>query len=206
MRIQAIMTKRDNLSVVSSDDCLQLALDKMKQAGIKSIPVVNKNKFIGIIFKDKILEACLDSNDCAKEFSERKVETLIDEIPVMPESSNFESVVNTLREKDAMFLAITDSKNNFVGIVTHKSIFDEFTDILGLYNGTKLTVFLYDMPGQLAKISQVCAKHNANIHNLVASNPKSKLDIKEVIVRVDNSKAEEIKSDLERAGYRVDIG
>lgn len=205
MRIQTILTKKADLSTVSSGDTLKSAIDKMRDASIQSIPVVNGNKFMGIIVKDKILEVCLASGDPERELSEKTVETLIDDIPVMQEGSSFESIVNVLRERDAVFIAITDAKENFLGIVTHKSIFDELTDILGLNNGRKLTIYLYDIPGQLAKISQVFARHNANIQNLVARNPKTKLDIKEVILRIDDSVAEEIRRDLEKAGYRVEL-
>lgn len=205
MRIQTIITKSSDLSTVSGIDTLKSALDKMRDANIKSIPVVNGNKFQGIIFKDKILETFLTYQDSEKELSEKTVESFIDEIPVMHEGSSFEAIVNVLREKDSAFIAITDIKDNFLGIVTHKSIFDELTEILGLNNGTKLTIYLFDLPGQLAKISQIFAKHNANIQNLVARNPKTKMDIREIIIRVDNSIAKDIKSDLERAGYRVSL-
>jgi acetoin utilization protein AcuB len=205
MKIQTLITERKNLSTVSSDDNLATALEKMRNSDIKSIPVVNGNKFAGIIFKDKILEMFLTDKDTENKLNETTVETLIQEIPVLNEGHSLEFIVNTLREKDVVFVAINDEKDNFMGIITHKSIFDELTDIIGLNNGRKLTIYLFDIPGQLAKISQVFARHNANIQNLVVRNPKTKLTIKEIILRVEDSVAEYIKEDLEKAGYRVDI-
>lgn len=205
MKIQTLITEKKHLSTVSSSDTLKTALEKMKSSNIKSIPVVDGNKFVGIIFKDKILEIYLTDKDTESKLNDTKVEALVEEIPVLHEESGFEFIVHTLREKDVVFVAIVDEKDSFLGIITHKSIFDELTEIVGLNNGRKLTIYLFDIPGQLAKISQVFARHNANIQNLVVRNPKTKLTIKEIILRVDNSVAEEIKEDLEKAGYRVDI-
>ncbi|WP_163192092.1 CBS domain-containing protein [Clostridium thermarum] len=205
MKIQTLITERKKLSTVSSNDSLATALEKMRSSDIKSIPVVNGNKFIGIIFKDKILEMFLTDRDTENKLNETKVEALIEEIPVLTANHSFEFIVHTLREKDVVFVAINDEKGNFIGIITHKSIFDELTDIIGLNNGKKLSIYLYDIPGQLAKISQVFARHNANIQNLLVRNPKTKLTIKEIILRVDDSVAEYVKEDLEKAGYRVEL-
>ena len=205
MKIQTLITEKKLLSTVSSNDSLKTALEKMKNSDIKSIPVVNGNNFEGIIFKDKILEMFLTDKDTENRLNDTKVEALVEKIPVLTEEVSFEHIVNTLREKDVVFVAVVDEKNNFLGIITHKSIFDELTEIIGLNNGRKLTIYLYDIPGQLAKISQIFARHNANIQNLVVRNPKTKLTIKEIILRVDESMAEYVKEDLEKAGYRVDI-
>lgn len=204
MKIHTLITKHKHLSTVSSQDSLQTALEKMRETDIKSIPVVDNRKFLGIIFKDKILELFLTDADSEKRLREAKVESLIESVPTLTEDSSFEHIVNTLRENDAVFVAIVDKENNFLGIMPHKAIFDEMVNIMGLNNGRKLTIFLHDIPGQLAKIGQIVAKNRANVQNLTLRNPKTKLDIREMILRVDESVVEQLKADLERAGYRVE--
>ncbi|NLZ48624.1 MAG: CBS domain-containing protein [Clostridiales bacterium] len=204
MKIHTLMTKHKHLSTVSSQDSLQTALEKMRETNIKSIPVVDKKKFLGIIFKDKILELFLTDVDSEKRLREAKVESLIESIPTLGEDSSFEHIVNTLRENDAEFVSIVDKENNFLGIIPHKAIFDEMVNIMGLNNGRKLTIYLHDIPGQLAKVSQIVAKNRANVQNLIVRNPKTKLDIREMILRVDESVVNQLKSDLEKAGYRVE--
>jgi ACT domain. len=104
-----------------------------------------------------------------------------------------------------VFIAIENSKGEFLGIIPHKAIFDELTEMLGFKNGKKITVYLYDIPGQLAKITRIFAKHNANIQNLVVRNPRTKFQIKEIILRVDESVSQDIIDDIEKMGYRVEL-
>ncbi|NLM35015.1 MAG: CBS domain-containing protein [Clostridiales bacterium] len=204
MKIHTLMTKFKHLSTVSSQDSLQTALEKMRETDIKSIPVVDGRNFLGIIFKDKILELFLSDVDSEKRLKEAKVESLIEQIPTLSEESGFEYIVNTLRENDAEFVAIVDKENKFLGIIPHKAIFDEMVNIMGLYNGRKLTIYLHDIPGQLAKVGQIVARNRANVQNLILRNPQIKMDIREMILRVDESVVEQLKADLERAGYRVE--
>ena len=117
MKIHTLMTKFKHLSTVSSQDSLQTALEKMRETDIKSIPVVDGRNFLGIIFKDKILELFLSDVDSEKRLKEAKVESLIEQIPTLSEESGFEYIVNTLRENDAEFVAIVDKENKFLGII-----------------------------------------------------------------------------------------
>ncbi|NLP27688.1 MAG: CBS domain-containing protein [Clostridia bacterium] len=204
MKIHTLITKHKYLSTVSSQDSLQTALEKMRETDIKSMPVVDNKKFLGIIFKDKILELFLTDSDSEKRLREAKVESLIEEIPILREDSSFEHIVNTLRQNDAVFVALVNKEDKFLGIIPHKAIFDEMVNITGLNNGRKLTIYLHDIPGQLAKIGQILAKNKANVQNLSVRNPKTKLDIRQMLLRVDESVVDQVKKDLERAGYRVD--
>lgn len=204
MKIHTLMTKPKELSTVSSQDSLQTALEKMRNTDIKSIPVVDNKKILGIIFKDKILELFLTDVDTEKRLKEAKVDSMIEPIPILREDSSFEQIVYTLRENDAVFVAIVDKDDKFLGIIPHKAIFDEMVNIMGLNNGRKLTIYVHDIPGQLAKVSQIVAKNRANVQNLIVRNPKIKLDIREMILRVDESVVNQLKSDLEKAGYRVE--
>lgn len=99
-------------------------------------------------------------------------------------------------------MPVFDSKGKFVGILTHNSIFNAFSEIFGLEKGTRIVVDMLDIPGQLARLSEVIRKENVNIINFAAVDAKV-LDVYRVIIRVDTKDVVGLIEKIEKAGFKI---
>ncbi|HSH36431.1 CBS domain-containing protein, partial [Schnuerera sp.] len=139
-----------------------------------------------------------------KEYlNETKVESLYNKnFKSIKEDEYVENASYLLKEWRTPFLPVFDNMQNFVGILTHASIFNAFSEIFGLEKGTRIVVNMLDIPGQLAKLSEVIRKENVNIINFAAVDAKV-LDVYRVIIRVDTTDVVGLIERIEKAGFKI---
>ena len=204
MLIKALMLSRENLVTVTPCDTLKTALQKINEKNFLSIPVVDGEKFHGIISKEKIYEEFYESKAERNEYLERKVSELIrEDIPVLKPYDEIEKASHTLEIYGTPFVAVIDDDGIFEGIVTHYTIFHAFTDAMGIDRGSKIEVIAYDIPGQIAKLSEVIARLGGDIISFVVLDPKVKTDVKEIVVRIRAENIIRIVDAIRNAGFRI---
>ena len=149
--------------------------------------MLDGNEFKGYLMKETIFRNYFEANgsDREKYLKVTMVKDLYNpNYKSIKEDEYVENASYLLKEWRTPFLPVFDSKDNFVGILTHNSIFNAFSEIFGLEKGTRLVVNMLDIPGQLAKLAEVIRKQNVNIINFAAVDAKI-LDVYRVIIRVD---------------------
>jgi acetoin utilization protein AcuB len=205
MLIRALMLPKEELISVTPDDSLQCALQKINEKNFLSIPVVEGKKFVGVISKANIYEEYFEiGGDKKKYLEETRVRALIKtDIPVLNEKEEIEKAAHTLEIYGVPFLAVVDEWNTFLGIITHYALFREFSEILGINRGQRISVFVNDIPGQVAKISDIITKHRSDIISFVVIDPKAMTEIKEIAIRVRTDNFVQLVDDIRAAGYRV---
>lgn len=205
MLIKALMLSRENLVTVTPCDTLKTALQKINERNFLSIPVVEGTKFHGIISKEKIFEEFFELNVEKKKYlEERKVSELIrEDIPVLNPKDEIEKASHALEIYGTPFVAVIDDDGIFEGIVTHYAIFQAFTDAVGINRGSKIEVIAYDIPGQIAKLTEIIARFGGDIISFVVLDPKVKTDVKEIVVRIRADNVIRIVDAIRNAGFRV---
>lgn len=205
MLIRALMLPKEELISVTPDDSLLCALQKINEKNFLSIPVVEGKKFVGVISKANIYEEYFEiGGDKKKYLEETRVRALIKtDIPVLNEKEEIEKAAHTLEIYGVPFLAVVDEWNTFLGIITHYALFREFSEILGINRGQRISVFVNDIPGQVAKISDIITKHRSDIISFVVIDPKAMTEIKEISIRVRTDNFVQLVDDIRAAGYRV---
>jgi acetoin utilization protein AcuB len=205
MLIRALMLPKEELVSVTPDDNLLCAIEKINERNFLSIPVVEGKKFVGVISKAKIYEEYFEiGGDKEKYLKETRVRALIKtDIPVLNEKEEIEKAAHTLEIYGVPFLAVVDEWNTFLGIITHYALFREFSEILGINRGQRISVFVNDIPGQVAKISDIITKHRSDIISFVVIDPKAMTEIKEISIRVRTDNFVQLVDDIRAAGYRV---
>jgi acetoin utilization protein AcuB len=205
MLIRAFMLTKEKLATVSPDDSIELALNKISEKNFLSIPVIDGRKFLGVISKEKIFQEYFYSGGNKEEYLKNtKVRELARlDIPVLKVYDELEKAAYTLEVYGVQFVAVVDDNSEFQGIITHHAIFREFTDIMGINRGKKLTVISYDMPGQIAKLADIIHKYNGDIISFLILDPKVKTDVKEIIIRIRADNFIEIVDAVRNAGFRI---
>ncbi|WP_353097000.1 CBS domain-containing protein [Tissierella praeacuta] len=205
MFIRNYMLSKEKLTTVELGESLASALEKINNGNFLSLPVIDGDEFKGILMKEAVYRNYLESGKCNKD--EYLNNTTVEEIY----NSSYESIHSgeriekasyLLKELRTPFLTVFDSNNKFVGILTHSAIFDAFSEIFGIDKGTRIVVNMFDLPGQLAKLTDVIKKENINIINFAIMDPKV-LDLIQVILRVDTEDVDKLVDRIQSAGFKI---
>ena len=206
MLIKPLMLQREQLTTVTLDDSLETALDRINDKSFLSIPVVQDEHFVGMISKGEIYEDYfIVGGDKQRYVKETRVRALIRAgIPTLLPSDEIEKATRTLELYGMPFVAVVDEQENFLGIITHYTIFKEFSEIMGIDKGKRLSIYIKNIPGQVAKVSEIFARNKADLISfVVADSPKGE-NMKQIIARVYCFTMPQLMEDFSKSGYEVE--
>lgn len=205
MYVKNHMLSKEKLTTVSLQENIGSALEKINKGDFLSLPAFDGDEFKGILMKEAIYRyyfeiECVDRD---KFLNEIKVEELYnDNYKSIKENELIENASYLLKEVRTPFLPVFNSKDEFAGILTHTSIFNAFSEIFGLDRGTRIVINMFDIPGQLAKLTEIIRKENVNILNFAAVDAKV-LDVYRVILRVDTEDVADLIDKIDKAGFKI---
>ncbi|WP_406242115.1 CBS domain-containing protein [Tissierella carlieri] len=205
MFIRNYMLSKGNLTTVELEENLGSALEKINEGNFLSLPVLDGNEFKGILMKEAVYRNYLESEKCNKDeyLSNTKVKEIYNNsYESISADERIEKASYLLKELRTPFLPVFDSNNKFVGILTHFAIFNAFSEIFGIDKGTRIVVNMFDLPGQLARLTDLIRKENINIINFAIMDPKV-LDLIQVILRVDTDDVDKLVDKIQSAGFKI---
>ena len=205
MFIRNYMLSKGNLTAVELEENLGSALEKINEGNFLSLPVLDGNEFKGILMKEAVYRNYLESEKCNKDeyLSNTKVKEIYNNsYESISADERIEKASYLLKELRTPFLPVFDSNNKFVGILTHFAIFNAFSEIFGIDKGTRIVVNMFDLPGQLARLTDLIRKENINIINFAIMDPKV-LDLIQVILRVDTDDVDKLVDKIQSAGFKI---
>ncbi|SCG83564.1 acetoin utilization protein AcuB [Proteiniborus sp. DW1] len=205
MYVKNHVLSKDKLVMLQIEDSISEALDKIIKGDFLSLPVLDGDKFVGILMKETIFRHYFEEGytDKEKYLKETKVKDLYkSDVKTINENVYIEKASYLLNEFRTPFLPVLNDKGDFKGILTHSSIFNAFSEIFGLNRGTKILINVYDIPGQIAKLTETIRKANVNIANFAVMDAKV-MDVYQVVVRVDITEVDELIEKIEKAGFKI---
>ena len=205
MFVRNHILKRANLTTVSLDESLGSALKKINDGNFLSVPVLEGDEFKGFIMKATIYETYFESSEKNKEqyLSDNKVGDIYnDQYKSIFEGDRIDEASYLLKELRTPFLPVFDSHNKFTGILTHSSIFNAFSEIFGIDKGTRIVVNMFDLPGQIARLTEVIRRENINIINFAVVDTRV-MDIMRVILRVDTKDVDQLLEKIQLEGFKI---
>lgn len=203
MYINSIMIPFLDLTVISVENTIEEAINIIEKEDFLSLPVVNKTTFIGILSKKYIFETFFKEYPCDKNmFVKRKVkEFMKTKIPTINTNIYLEDAAKIFIDQKLQFIPVINDNNEFLGIVTHSSLFRQLKSIFG-FGLPKIVIYTYDFKGKLAKISEIIAKCGGNIKNIVQLDTKV-MGLQEISLCIDTQNIKNIVHHLENNGFKV---
>lgn len=205
MLIRALMLHAANLVTISPEESIRTALEKINEKNFLSIPVTEERRFCGVISKERIYSEYFEIGGDKEEYLDNtKVKDLLrSDIPTLRPFDEIEKASYTLEIYGVPFVAIVDETGEFMGIITHNAIFKEFAEIIGINRGKRLAVIAYDIPGQIAKLTEIINRYGGDIISCVVMDPKTMTEVKEIVVRLRTDNFVKIVDAVKSAGFRV---
>lgn len=205
MFVSNLMLTRDKLVTATPKMTIGEALELMEKNNFLSIPVSEENKFLGAISKEKIYtyyyEKSVERKCLLSDFLVENV--MRTDVPEIKPMDQIEEAAYYLETRNVSFLAVIDNNGEFKGIVTHYAIFHQFTELFGLNKGHRLAVIAYEIPGQISKLSKIITENKGDIISFVVVDPKTKTDIKEIVVRLRTENFDDILAKIKSAGFKI---
>lgn len=205
MLVKTIMQPYEKLTIITPEVSVKNALQLLNDTGYLSLPVVKDQKFYGAITKERIYSFYFESSGDKKTILEDfTVEQMLrKDIPTIEPSKEVEKAVSMLQTMKIPFVAVVDEFQDFKGILTHKAVFEQFTQVFGLNKGQRLAVIAFDVPGQISKLARILTENNADVISFVVVDPRSVTDVKEIVVRMTTDKIDKITEEVKRAGFKI---
>lgn len=207
MLVKNHILSKNFLTLLSVKDTVKTALEKMDEGGFLSLPVVEGEKFIGYVMKATIYERFFHKNTSNREeFENQSIEKYVETgIKALDPNDGIDEASIAIEKLNIPFLPVVDADGNFLGILTHDSIFKAFSDLFNLGKGRQLIVYIFNIPGQLSRLLNVFRKEGINVPSMVVMDAKV-MGILKVQCRVEvasNEDFDELVSKVEKEGFKT---
>ena len=208
MRIKDVMTK--NPITVDSETLVVDAQKIMREKDIRRLPVVDKEKLVGIITKHDLLEASpspatsLSIHELNYLLSKMKVKEIMKKNPVtLTPDTPFEEALRIGQDKKIGSFPIMEN-GKLVGIATESDIVRFLTQALGVKEeGSRITIEgLGGKLSDLEKIISIVNQHNTIVLSMISLPRPEKKDWM-IVLRLKTSKPDPIVKDFKKAGFNV---
>lgn len=199
------MLKKEKLTSLSTNETLKSALQKLREGDFLSLPVFENDKFMGVLFKETIYRKYFEGECVSKEafLNDSIVSDIMKvECDSILATEPIENAAYVLQELKTPFLVVKNDTGKFVGILTHKAIFNAYSNILGLNSGHRIVLNMFDLPGQLAKLTGVIRDNGGNITNLALEDAKV-MNVQKVVIKVKSNNIEKLLSEIKENGFKV---
>lgn len=203
MRVKTIMLPVEKLHCINVTDTIRDAIEIINKHELLSLPVVDGERFVGVLSKQYVFEEFFNQTECDKEtFMNKKVEefmrTVIESIP---DSMRIEEAAARFITSKVRFIPITDKRDRLLGIVTQQAVFKQYQKMFGHEHNT-LVLYVYDVRGMIAKICETVAKAGGDIKNMMIINTEL-MNLMEVFMRIDAKDFGKVVRSLEKQGFDV---
>jgi acetoin utilization protein AcuB len=208
MRIRDIMST--NVVAVSEDTSIHDARKIMKAHKIRRLPVLKKDKLVGLVTERMLLEASpspatalsihelhyLLAKMTVKDIMVRNPFTISPDMPA-------EDALHLGQEKGfGAFPVMEDGK--LVGITTESDIVRIMTKILGVREeGTRIDIRASKDFGNMQNIMEVLDRHKIVLLSLMTLPPEEGGEEWLIVLRLKSENADQVVKDLTSAGFDV---
>jgi CBS domain-containing protein len=202
MKIRYNFVEKSDVKYCHDNFTVQQALQFLNETGYRSVPVLSKNgtTFEGLIYKVDILEYLYEKNGDANA----SILTLVEskDAFVYDEDSFFKTFLTIRR---LPFIAVLNSENEFLGIITHSNVMDVLEDSFGMRTGGyTLTIATIEHKGAIKEL--VSLIRDINIDGMLTLDNGEKY-LRRIILNLPGSLGEDkiqaIKRKLEAKEFRV---
>lgn len=201
-----------DVKTATKDTSLMEALHIMEEFDIRRVPIMEKNRVVGIVTLSDLNRASpspvtsLSIHELNYLLGKTSLKDILpkkQQVITIQSESYIETAAKLMRVNNISGLPVVDD-GKLVGIVTETDIFDALIDILGVHQPhSRLDLYVPDGQGRLAEITGLIAQQGTNILNAVAYYDE-KQDAYKVIIRIEALETKALVEELCSHGYQVD--
>ena len=207
------------LITVDVKDSMQDAVKLLKKNDIHILPVVKKNKMVGIVTDGDLKKASasdantLEIHELLYLLSKIKMEEIMTKDPITVSSDyTLEETAQVLLENKISGVPVVDNGDKIVGIITQTDLFKAMVSLTGLKKRGILFAFqLEDKPGSIKELADIIREHGGRMATILTSYDRVKEGYRKVYIRfygIDRLKLQELEEELKEKAtllYMIDL-
>lgn len=184
------------LPYLETVDTLDKAMGFMDEFKLSHYPVVNDSMFAGLIYEEDVFEI----GDWSQTIAQSKVRTPDVSINV---SEHFLSVVNKMNISKLSCIAVVDTNNHYLGIITRNKIVKVFGSASIVQDtGSVIEIEMAPNDYYLTEITRIIESTGIKIlGTYIRTNTEANKIV--LTIKLDRQEVEEVLSALDRFGYSV---
>lgn len=175
MPVKDFMTQK--VVYVSPDTTVAHATDKMREQGLRRLPVIENDRLVGLVTEGTMAEASpskatsLSIYEMNYLLNKTKIrDIMIREVVTVSQYASLEDAIYLMMKHSVGVLPVVDNDQVY-GIITDKDVYKAFLEISGYgQDGIRLVVSADDSVGVLAKLAETISSVNLNIERIVVAN------------------------------------
>lgn len=175
MPVKDFMTQK--VVYVSPDTTVAHATDKMREQGLRRLPVIENDRLVGLVTEGTMAEASpskatsLSIYEMNYLLNKTKIrDIMIREVVTVSQYASLEDAIYLMMKHSVGVLPVVDNDQVY-GIITDKDVYKAFLEISGYgQDGIRLVVSADDSVGVLAKLAETISSINLNIERIVVAN------------------------------------
>ncbi|MGD2272622.1 MAG: CBS and ACT domain-containing protein [Desulfobacterales bacterium] len=196
-----------NVITVDQDNSMEEAMDLLKQHHIKMLPVMKKNKLVGIV-TDRDLKRASASDATSLEIHELlyllskiKVEEIMSTPPItIPDDYTVEEAAEVLLKHKISGAPVVDGNEQVMGVITQDDIFRVLISLTGVgQKGVQFAFQLDDRPGSIKEVADVIRAYGGRMVSILSSYEGAPRGYRKVYIRmygIDPPKLNELEKEL----------
>jgi len=198
-----------NKKVITIDagDSMNTAIRLMKENSIKMLPVMKRDKLVGIVTDRDLKKASasdatsLDIHELLYLLTKIKISGIMSKNPItVPEDFAIEETAGVLIENNISGVPVVDPKGNIIGIITQSDIFRALISLTGVGKGGIQFAFqIDDRPGSIKELTDVIRKFGGRMTSILSSYEGMPDGIRKVYIRmrsIDRVSLNELEKNL----------
>jgi len=207
-----------NVITVDADVSMHDAMKLMKENGIRMLPVIRKEKLVGIVTDRDLKRASasdattLDVHELLYLVSQIKVKNIMTVNPItVPQNFTVEETAEVLLKNKISGAPVVDQNGEIVGIITQTDLFRVLISLTGVGSrGIQFAFQLEDRPGSIKEVADIIRKYGGRMVSIMTSYETAAQGYRKVYIRmhgIERSKLQQLKEELSRNAaliYMVD--
>ncbi|MBM7694726.1 CBS domain-containing protein [Peribacillus deserti] len=205
MFVKSIMIPKHNCCTIQTGEPIAAALKKLEENKIDALPVLEGEKYAGIITRHDLYEYFFLSN--------QSKETFLAEVPVIEIAKQYKDRFikgdeiferTLLALKDFPIMPLVGGKSEFLGIVTRFDVLEQFQSAFGMNRpGVRIAFTSVETEGRIAKVTDIAHQFHEHIISLVTFDDSDKL-VRRIVMKIEkNHNIQKFMDKLESSGFRI---
>jgi len=207
-----------NVVTIDADDSMQDATRLLKEHGIRMLPVMKKNKLVGIVTDRDLKKASasdattLEIHELLYLLSKIKIKEIMTKDPItVPPDYTAEETARVLLDGKISGAPVVDNDGQVVGVITQTDLFRVLISLTGIGNGGIQFGFqVEDKPGSIKAVADIIREYGGRMVSILTSYDEVPEGYRKVYIRmhsIERSKLQKLKDRLsEKAAllYMID--
>ncbi|MDX2439831.1 MAG: CBS and ACT domain-containing protein [Desulfobacterales bacterium] len=216
MLVKKWMSK--NVITADINDSMQDAIKLLKENEIKMLPVMKKDKLVGIVTDRDLKRASasdatsLDVHELLFLLSKIKIKDIMTKDPIMiPQDFTVEETAEILLKNKISGAPVIDNEGQVVGAITQTDLFRVLISLTGVgTKGIQFAFLLKDEPGSIKVIADEIRKYGGRMVSILTSYQSAPQGYRRVYIRmydIERTEIEKLKEEQREKGtllYMVD--